>query len=157
MKELPSEHVAILGVTDPDAHSAAATSTGWIDAGGFHNFMAVLQTGIMEAGATLNAKLEQATNGSGGSAKDITGKAIVEIDEASASPPDTNDKQHVINLKQEELDVEGGFTHFRLTTTLVSTASPDLTSDFSAIVFGLNPRYLPATENDAATVGQIIN
>ncbi len=152
MFELPSEYVGIVGAIDPDANAAGSPATGWIDAKDFHNFLAIIQTGILGSAATLIAKLEQATDSSGTGVKDITGKTLVSIAEASASPPDTNDKQHVINLKQEELDVEGGFTHFRMLSTVAVA-----TSDYSGIVLGLNPRQGPATRNDAGTVVQVIN
>lgn len=152
MQELPSEHVAIVGAIDPDANAAGSPATGWIPVKDYHSFMAILQTGILGTAATLIAKLEQADSAAGANAKDITGKTTVVVTETSASPPDTNDKQHIINLKQEELDIEGGFFWFRMISTVAVA-----TSDYSGLVLGLGSRYGPATENDAATVVQIIN
>lgn len=152
---LPSERVAVVGTIDPDANTAASPSTvhksDYIDAKEFHSFMAILQTGILGAAAILDAKLVQATSAAGAGEKDITGKAITQLTEAGASPPTTNDKQYVINLRTEDLDRDGGFDFFQLHCTL-----QDATSDFSAIVLGLDPRFGPANDFDLDTVAEIV-
>lgn len=142
-----SEQVAVVGNIDPDAYAAGAVSSGWIDASKFHNFLALVQAGDLGTSATLDGKLEQASDSSGTGAKDITGKAITQLTQAGT---DSN-KQAEINLRPEELDVEGGFTHFRLTMT-VATA----TSDAGGVVLGVNPRDGFASANDASTVDEIV-
>lgn len=152
----PSEYIAVVETIDPDAYTAASPTssynTGWIDMENWEALLAIVQTGILGTAALLDAKLEQASDSSGTGAKDITGKAITQLDEAGASPPAVNDSQYLINLRAEELDVEGGFTHVRLSTTLDAA-----TSDYSAIVLGVGPRYGPANAFDLASVGEIIS
>lgn len=142
-----SEEVAVVGNIDPDAYTAAAYSTGWIAAKNFHEFLAIVQAGTLGASATLDGKLEQASDGSGTGAKDITSKSITQLTQAGTD----SDKQALINLRPSELDLDNGFTHFRLTIT-VGTA----TSDAGGIVLGLGPRTGPAQDNDAATVDEIV-
>ena len=57
----------------------------------------------------------------------------------------------IINCNAEELDVDGGFTHVRLSVT-VATA----TSDLAAIIVGGDPRHGLASDNDLATVDEIV-
>lgn len=143
----PSEMAAIVGAIDPDAYTAATYETGWIDMSNFQTVMAVVMAGALGTSATLDAKLEQASDGSGTGAKDITGAAITQLTQAGSD----SDKQAVIECWAEDLDLANGFTHVRLSMT-VATA----TSDCGAVVLGMNPRYGPASDYDAATVDEIV-
>lgn len=142
----PSDRCAVVGIIDPDAYGTGATSTGWIAAKTFERFLAVVMAGTLGSSATLDAKLEQATSAAGTGAKDITGKAIAQLVKAS-----NDDDQAVINLNAEELDIANGFTHFRLTMTVGAA-----TSDAGGLVLGFDPRYAPASDNDLASVVEIV-
>lgn len=145
---LPSEQAAVVGNIDPDAYAASTVTTGWVAAKNFHSFLAIVQAGTLGASATLDAKLEQATDSSGTGVKAVTGKAITQLTQAGTD----DDKQALINLKTEELDVEGGFDFIRLSMTIGVAAS-----DAGGILLGLNPRFGPASDNDASTVDEIKN
>ncbi len=144
---LPSERTAIVGVIDPDVTAAGAVSTGWVAAKDFLNFMAIVFAGTLGSSATLDAKIEQATDSSGTGAKDVTGKAITQMTQAGTD----SDKQAIINVKQSDLDIANSFTHLRLTVT-VATAS----SDAGAVLLGFDPAYGAASDYDAATVDEIV-
>jgi len=145
---LPSEKVAVLGSIDPDANAAGALTSDWGDASQFESLLGIVQVGVLGSSGTIDAKLQQATDSSGTGAKDITGKAISQLTEAGSD----DDKQALINVRAEELDVDGGFTHVAIVlTTAVAT------SDSSAILLGLNPRFAPASDNDLSTVDEIVN
>jgi hypothetical protein len=148
MKTLPpSDRVAVVGVIDPDANGAATYTTDWISMSDFQSLMGVVMAGTLGASATLDAKFEQASDSSGTGAKDVTSAAITQLTQAGTD----SDKQAVINLNAEDLDLANEFTHARLSMT-VGTA----TSDCSAIVLGLDARYAPASDNDASTVDEIV-
>lgn len=136
----------VVGVIDPDAYGADTYETGWIDMASFKAILAVVMAGDLGASATLDAKIEQATDGSGTGAKDLTGKAITQLTQAGT---DSN-KQAVIEVWEDELDKNNDFTHVRLSVT-VGTA----TSDVGAIVLGFNARYQPAA--DLASVDEIVS
>ena len=143
----PSDSMVVVGAIDPDANAAATYTTGWIDMATFQTIMAIVMAGTLGASATLDAKLEQATDGSGSGVKDITGAAITQLTKAGSD----DDKQAIIQCWAEDLDLANGFTHVRLSMT-VGTA----TSDCGAVVLGLNPRYGPASDHDAASVDEIV-
>lgn len=145
---LPSEMAAVVDVIDPDAYTTGAKTGAWVEAKDFHSFLAIVQAGTLGTSATLNAKIQQATDGSGTGAKDISGAAITELTQAS---PDDSDKQALINLRTEDMDVDGGFTHIQLSIT-VGTA----TSDAGAALLGFHPRHAPADDNDASSVAEIV-
>jgi hypothetical protein len=140
----PSQRAGIVGAISAVSQAAGAVSSGWMDSTTFHNFMAIVATGVLGASATVDAKLQQATDNSGTGVKDVTGKALTQLVKAS-----NDNNQATIDLKQEDLDFNNGFKWFRLTVT-VGTA----TSLVSALVLGFDPRYGFATDNDAATVVQ---
>ena len=62
-----------------------------------------------------------------------------------------DDDQAWINVKQEDLDVAGGFTHVAIVLT-VGTA----TSDAGAFLFGAPTDYPPASNVDLASVVEIV-
>lgn len=142
----PSQRAAIVGVINPQS-SSSAQSSGWIDATTFFNFMAVILAGAIGSSATIDAKLEQATASDGTGAKDVTGKAITQLTKAGTD----DNKQALINLKQEDLDFANGFKFFRLKITPATAASL-----ISGVVMGFDPRYGAASDNDAATVDEIV-
>ena len=141
-----SELLAILATLDPASQVAGTVSTGWISVANHHCLLAVLQTGVLGTGATVNAKLQQATDGSGAGAKDIEGKAITQIVKASG-----DNKQVLINARPEELDTVNGFGFVRLSVTVGVAASL-----VAAQVLGVNPRELPAHTANQAAVVQIV-
>lgn len=144
---LPSKRAGVVGVIDPDAYAAGTYTTGWISMAEYRSIMAVIMAGDLGASATLDAKLQQATDGSGTGAKDIAGKAITQLTQAGS---DSN-KQAIINCRADELDVNNGFTHVRLSMT-IGTA----TSDAGAVVLGMDSAYGPEDANDLATVDEIV-
>lgn len=144
---LPSEMVAVLGVIDPDANAAGALTSDYADMTKFESAMAVIMAGALGTSATLDAKLVQATDSSGTGVKDISGKSITQLTQAGTD----DDKQVVINLRAEDLDVTNGFTHAAIVMTTATA-----TSDSGAILLGLNPRFGPASDNDLASVDEIV-
>ena len=143
----PSDRVAVVGNIDPDAYSASTVTTGWIDMSKFLAIMAIVQAGTLGSSATLDAKMEQATSAAGAGAKDITGKEITQLTQAGTD----SDKQAVINLFANELDINNGFTHVRLSMTIGAA-----TSDAGAIVLGFDPVKDVASANNAESVDEIV-
>jgi len=143
--ERASDRAPLVGVIDPDAYAANTYTTDWIDMSKFSQIMATVFAGDLGSSATVDAKLQQATDGSGTGAKDVAGKAITQLTQAGT---DSN-KQVVMLCRADELDVTNRFTHVRLSVT-VGTA----TSDMGASVHGFGPAVIPGT--DLTSVDEII-
>ena len=141
-----ADRSAILATIDPASTAASTVLTAWVSLAKFHSIAAILQTGALGASATVDAKLRQATDSSGTSAKDITGKSITQLVKASH-----DNKQVIIEAKGEELDVANGFTHVALSVTVGTAASL-----IAAVLLGCNGRYGPASDFDDADVVQIV-
>lgn len=142
----PSQRASILDQISPQS-SVTAKSTGWISAVAYLNFLAIVKVGAVGASATIDAKLEQATDGAGTGVKDVVGKVITQLTKANAD----DNKQVLIDLKQEDLDFANGFKFFRLTINPAVAATL-----IDGTVLGFDPRYGMASDSDADSVKQII-
>jgi hypothetical protein len=140
-----SEQVAILGAVGPSSQAAGALATAWVSAANFNKFLGLIQTGVMGAAATVDAKFQQAKDAAGTGAKDVAGAAIVQILKAAG-----DNVQAELNLDPQQLDVEGGFSFIALSVTVGTAAS--LTA---ATLFGFTPRFAPASAANAASVVQV--
>lgn len=141
-----SEELSILATIDPASQAAGTVSSGWVSVANFHAILAVVETGILGASATLDAKVQQAQDNVGTGAKDVTGKAIVQIVKATG-----DNKQALINLKPEDLDNTNNFSYVRLSLTIGVAASI-----VAGKVVGMNPRYATAEIFNQAAVVQVI-
>ena len=141
-----SELFSVLATIDPASQAVGTVTTGWISAGNHHTLLALVQSGVLGTGATLDAKLQQATDASGTGAKDVTGKAITQIVKATG-----DNKQALINLRPDDLDVTNGFAYVRLSLTVAVAAS--LTA---AQLLGFNPRFVPGDASNQAAVAQVV-
>lgn len=145
MSNLITEKIAVLGAIDPDAYGTGTQGTGWVDMSKFDQVGFVVMAGDLGSSGTIDFKLEQAKDSSGTGAKDITDKAITQLTQAGTD----SDKQSIVVLKAAELD-EG--YHFVRGVMTVGVAG----SDAGALVLGADPRYMPASNFDAASVDEIV-
>jgi len=141
-----TEQAAVLGVIAPSSQAAGALTTAWVSAANFQKFVALIQTGVLGASATVDAKFQQALDSSGTSAKNITGKALTQIVKATG-----DNVEAAINLDAQDLDVEGGFGFIQLSVTVAVAASQT-----AATLLGVNPRFGPASDFNAASVVQVV-
>lgn len=101
--QLPTDEMALVGVIDPDASPAATYTTAWVNMGEFNRLLAVIMVGQMNASATIDAKIEQATDDTGTGAKDLAGSAITQLSQAGT---DDSDKQALIQCFADDLDLQ---------------------------------------------------
>jgi hypothetical protein len=142
-----SDISAIVATIDPDAYSAGTETSDYVDMSGFESIQAVIMAGTLGTSATLDAKLVQATDASGAGKKDISGKAITQLTQAGTD----SDKQSVINCFAEELDINNSFRYVAIEMTVAVAAC-----DAGAIVLGHGAKYNPASDNDLASVDEIV-
>lgn len=143
----PMEKTALLDAIDPDVTAAGTVTTAWVPAADFYQIWAVVMAGTLGASATVDAKIEQATDNSGTGAKDLSGSDITQLTQAGTD----SDKQAIIQFNTEDLDINNSFDHVRLSIT-VGTA----TSDIGGLLFGVEPRFSPASDYDASSVDEIV-
>lgn len=146
MNKLPSEQAAVVATIDPDAYAAGAELSDAIDMSKFESIQAILMLGTMVTDCTADFKLTQATT-SGGTYKDVTGKAATQLTEAGTD----SDKQAVINCRREDLDIDNGYRYVKMSLTLGTAGS-----DAGAIALGHNASIEPASDNDLASVDEIV-
>ena len=140
----PSEGLGLLGNIDPASQAAGTVTTGWVDQSNYFAMLAIINVGVFGASATVDAKLQQATDAIGTGAKDITGKALTQLQAAGG-----NSRQAIINAKAADLDTENGFRYVRLSVTVGTAATL-----IGAQLFGAIPRFMPASNQ--AGVAQVV-
>lgn len=141
-----SEKIAILATLDPASVAAGTVTTAFVPLANVGLLSALIQTGLLGTAATVDAKLMQAQDSAGTNAKAITGKAIAQIVKASG-----DNKQAIVEVRPEELDVNNGFGYVALSVTVGAAAS-----QVGAALIGSAARYLPASQFNQAGVVQIV-
>jgi hypothetical protein len=141
-----SEKLAVMATMDPASVGASTVVSGWVSMANLHSLMALINTGVLGASATIDAKLRQATDSSGTNAKDITGKAITQIVKATG-----DNVQALVECRDTDLDVNNGFAFVALSVTVGTAASI-----FGATLLGGNPIFVPASSLNKASVVQVI-
>lgn len=149
-----SDGLAILSTIDPQSAAVGTVTSAWFSVRDYHRFLALIATGTLGAAATLDAKLQQAQDNAGTGAKDITGRAIVQIVKASG-----DNKQALIDLNSSDLDTNNGFGFVRLSLTVGVAAS-----QVAAYLLGGTPEFSPPRNLSAnpqinlgaASVAQVI-
>ncbi len=143
-----SELAAIVAVINPVSQGVGTATSGWVAAKDFQRFMAILKVGVLGAAATVDAKLEQATDSGGTGAKDVTSKSITQLTKAGTD----DNKQVIINLNPaQDLDIANSFDYFRLSVTVGAAASL-----IDGTVIGYAARQGVASDNDASTVDEVV-
>ncbi len=147
---LPSEVAAVLATIDPDANTNATYLSDAIDMSKFDALLAVILIGTMAGSSTINASFTQAMT-SGGTYKAISpAKAMTALSQAVS--PDDSDKQVLMNLRAEELDIDNDYRYVKLSLVIGAAAS-----DSAAVVLGFGSRFGPAYDHDLASVAEIVN
>lgn len=105
-----------------------------IDMKNIYRLAAIINVGVIASTGTFDGKFVQAVT-SGGTYKDITGKAITQLTQAGG---DSNPgKPLCIDLRADELDLANGYRYVKLSLTPATAASL-----LSANIFAFSD-YLP--------------
>jgi len=113
IKQAGSEKVIFQtgSILEPVA-GAATTNTSYLDAGSAFNYLCLVSAGTV--GTSVNVKIQQATDASGTSVKDISGLAITELTGAGSA---------LINIVASDLDTDNGFNHIRANVITVGAST----------------------------------
>jgi len=142
---LGSEEWAVVATVDPDANTAAAYSSDEIDMSLFEQILVVTMAGTIAAAGTIDTKIQSATT-SGGTFADVTNKSATQL---TGSPDTANDAQTLINLRGDELTE--GHRYVKVVHTVGGA-----TGDSAVVVLGKG-KSLPSSDNDLATVAEIVS
>lgn len=149
---LPTEMVKLMATIDPDAYAPGAQTSDRVDAGQFASIMAVAYVGDMGTAGTVDFKVQQHDAASSGNTKDITDASITQLTQAGSD----DNKQAIINLNTDKLDVTNGYRWVSVVMTVGDTTSPaSATTDCGAAIYGIGPRY--SNLADLASVDEIVS
>jgi hypothetical protein len=113
---LPSNRAVSYDKIAPISQGAGTVTTGWLSMQTVDEILAVISCGVLGASATVDAKLQQATDAAGTGVKDVTSKAITQLVKAT-----DDGKSAQINCRSDELD--NNFAFVRLSVTVGAAAS----------------------------------
>lgn len=102
------EQLAVVATIDPQLVDNNSVTSDWVDMSEARELLFVIQAGATDT--TINAKLQAATDNTGTSAADITGKAITQL-----TATDDN-AQALIHIRADE--VPAGKSHVALVVTV---------------------------------------
>lgn len=135
----PSELISVVAAVDPDAYTANAYSSGYVDMSDYEQVMAIALCGTMASNGKLDLKFQSNTAASGGT--DVTGKAITQLTQAGSD----DDKQAIINLRRSELNIDSEHRYVKAVQT-VTTAAVDSATLVLGAKEGFNPTNAKMSE-----------
>jgi hypothetical protein len=121
-----------------DVWQPAVYDTGYNSLQLYHRAAVILFVGDIQAGGTVDLDIEQATDTGGTGAKAIAGKSITQLTAA-----DSNCSPVIVNIRTEELDVDGGFDCINAELTVANAAA-----ELHLVIFGCEPRYPPVADSN---------
>ena len=146
---IPTDQCALLAVIDPDAYGASTVASAYVSVSGYRRLMAVCSVGDMQSGSTVDFTIRQSQTAetSPATAKAISGASITQFTKAGSD----DNKQAIINLDVTALDLDNDFDCAAI-QMVVGTAA----SDAAGYLFGFDPVYGAASDNDVSTVDEIV-
>ena len=126
-----TEEFNLLAHIPADSETTAVTS-GWLNMETYQRLVVMISVGDVAGAGTFDAAITQDDVGDGTNAKAIAGKASTQLTAAD------DDLANCIELRTEELDVDGGF-HYVLVTLTPAVAAVE----FAAFVLGHVASYEP--------------
>lgn len=141
-----SQQLAVVSCIDPDAYAAGAANGDAVDMSKFNRVVYVVMAGDLGSSATLDYKLQGSADASSWS--DLSGKSITQLTQAGSD----SDKQAVVEITAEELHGYSSTYRYVRDVMTVGTA----TSDCGAIGLAGDARFHPASDDDLASVDEIV-
>lgn len=145
MTEKLRDLLAVVATIDPDANTAAAYSTDYIDMTIFQEVLFIVMAGEIAASGTIDFKVQEATSATGAGAQDLA-TGTLSITQLTTGD---NDEQTLVDVEAEDLST--GFTHVKGVMTVTTAAA-----DSAVVALGSRARFNPASDNDLASVGEIL-
>ncbi len=130
---------------DPDAYTTG-TQTATVDMKLHRRVMFIVMAGTLGSSATIDFLVYGSAFSNMASAGAITGKAITQLTQAGTD----SDKQAIVEVTAEEVAAQG-YRYIR-GSLLIGTQ----TSDAGVVALADYSRYTPASENDLASVDEIV-
>ncbi len=135
-----SQRQAVVGVIEPETITDAAVQTAWIPIERYNKLEFLISIGANATSVLPSVK--QAKDASGTDEKVIAGKVPTIVLVA--------DKQVLIDIDVQDLDIDNDFNHVELDLLTVDAAI------VSALVLGIDADYQPADQYNLASVVEIV-
>lgn len=141
-----SESLAVVSCIDPDAYAVGAVNGDVIDMQKHRRVLFIIMLGDFVSTGLADWVLKGDTASGGSYATTITGKSITQLTEAG----NDSNKQVVVEVTAEEVAALG-LRYVRETLTFTTAGA-----DAGTVALADFSRYSPASENDLASVNEIV-
>lgn len=146
-----NEQLAIVATIDPDAYTVGATttatvSTDVVDMAENHRAMFIVMAGTLPAQSAIDFNVLQGTNST------TVTTALTSI---TALGNADDDEQVVVEIEGQ--DLTDGYRYIVGQLTIGNTGAGTLTCDLAVVGLADTARYKPASDNDLASVSEIVN
>lgn len=150
MFERLSEQLAIVATIDPTQATATGTAaTDIFDMSVHHEAMFIIKfNAVTPNGATIDFEVQEGTGTTAGTFNTVTAVAAA----VQGTGANADDDQWVITVRGE--DMTDGYRYLRGFVTLGGTVT---TVEYDVTVLADRARFKPASDNDLASVTQIVN
>lgn len=149
MSQRLSEHAAFTLIETTDIGGTNVTS-GWVSMKNFARAMAYVEIGTWDATDDLDeCRIEQGKTSAGTGAKDLTSDAAAG-DYDTDNPVDADGDFVIIEIRAEDMDIDGTFDHIRLYLAEAGNTGVD---NVTAILIRYGYAYPRKEVNGAATTG----
>lgn len=146
--EALSQQLAVVATIDPDSLSAGAANSDAVDMSKFNRVLFLFLSGDLGTSATMDGKLQGSVDGSTGWT-DLSGKSITQFTQAGSD----SDKQALVEITAEELAGYGSGTYRYVRGVItIGTAA----SEAALVALGASARFHPASDDDLASVDEIV-
>lgn len=142
-----TEELAVMSTIDPVSQGVATVTGDVVDMRYVRKALFILAVGVLGTAATVDFKLEQGTSAAMAGVKNITGKLITQLTKAGTD----DNKQVLVEVRAEELDLIGGYRYVRPSCTVAAAACL-----VAMVCLADCMRYLPATGYDLDSVDEIL-
>lgn len=141
-----SERLAVVATVDPDAYGTGGQNCDVIDMKLHQRVIFIVMLGDFVSTGKADFAVYGDTASNGSFATLITGKSITQLTQAGTD----DNKQVVVEVTAEEVAAQG-FRYIRGTLTLTVAGA-----DAGVVALAGDDRYQPASDNDLASVDEIV-
>lgn len=146
------DRFAIVGGLSPAVQSANTYDTDVVDMKLWNAALIVVSTGAYGAsGATLDVTVYSNTTNSASGGTAITGKSFTDTTFSTSANGANSEGLIYVTAEEVAAAVSGGRYLYAKATIATNTVALDIN------IIGIDPRYGPASDNDIASVKEIVN
>jgi hypothetical protein len=144
-----SDDQVLIGVLYPATHSSSSANTGWINAGYYKRFQAIITVGVVGSGESITATVQQATSSTGAGAKAMQNPITL------STAITASNQAAVINVNSQSFDANNGFSWVEFALTFTTSGTTAAAETYGNMVVLGDPQLTPPIVGAGPTTGSL--